>query len=86
MEEKEYLEELKADKDQEVNRKRYVGMNGELISGIVVISISLIWLLFTWLVARRIYTMNWIILGAGVLILGLGLFKYYRIKNNDLDF
>ncbi|TNE55235.1 MAG: hypothetical protein EP338_04540 [Bacteroidetes bacterium] len=86
MSDQDHLEELKADPSRPGNQRRRVGMNGELIAAIVVLSISLVWLLFTWLVVRRIYTLNWIIMAIGVGILILGLIKYYRIKNNNLDF
>lgn len=86
MEEKEHLEELKADLSNEANQSKRVGMNGELLAATIILSVSLIFMLFCWLVLRRIYTLNWLTLGIGVLILILGLTKYYRVKNENIDF
>ena len=86
MEEKEYLEELKADQENPNNLKRKVGMNGELIAGITVISISLFWLLISVFIFKTYLISNVIILGIGILILGLGLIKYQKVKKTDLDF
>lgn len=86
MSEKNHLEELESDPEQKRNKKRSVGMNGELWAGIWISSISLIWLIFSLVLVRTYFVSNLYILGAGILILGLGFIKYYRVKNTDLDF
>lgn len=86
MEEKEYLEELKSDPGQPRNQKRSVGLNGELLAGIWVCALSLVWLLFSIFITNKFYWSNLYVFGIGVLILILGFIKYQKVKNTDLDF
>ena len=63
-----------------------VGMNTELILAIIALAISFFWLIFSIFIIGQISFYNFFVLGVGVILLIIGIYKRNKQKNNNLDF
>jgi Flp pilus assembly protein TadB len=61
-------------------------LNTEIILAIIAFSIAFVWFVLSILFIKRFSFYMFFILGMGIFLLVLGLFKNRKLKNTDLDF